>query len=74
MSYEKKSPEVNPYLVDKKEADKLSQLEITFYYSTVWDEFWSYVGKKSNQRWTWYAVERKTGLIIAFHNGPRTDE
>jgi insertion element IS1 protein InsB len=38
------------------------------------DEFWSYVGKKSNQRWTWYVIERKTGIILAYHNGKRTDK
>lgn len=70
----KKSPDVNPYLVDKVEAGQLSELEICFYYDTEWDEFWSYVAKKSNQRWTWYAVERKTGLILAFQNGRRTDD
>ncbi len=38
------------------------------------DELWSYVGSKQNQRWTWYAVERKSGMILAWHNGKRTDE
>jgi insertion element IS1 protein InsB len=37
------------------------------------DEFWSFVGAKSNQRWTWYAIERKSGCILAWHNGKRTD-
>lgn len=71
---QKKSPDVNPYLVDKVEAGQLAELEIAFYHDTEWDEFWSYVTKKSNQRWTWYAVERKTGLILAYQNGRRTDE
>ncbi|MGR0482222.1 MAG: IS1 family transposase [Candidatus Electronema sp. V4] len=38
------------------------------------DEFWSYVGNKKNQRWTWYALERNSGVVIAWHNGRRTDE
>ena len=38
------------------------------------DEFWSFVGNKNNQRWTWYAMERKSGIILAYHNGRRTDE
>jgi insertion element IS1 protein InsB len=37
------------------------------------DEFWSYVGDKSNQRWTWYALERVSGTILAHHNDKRTD-
>ena len=38
------------------------------------DEFWSFVQNKSNQRWTWYAIERKSGCILAWHNGRRTDK
>lgn len=38
------------------------------------DEFWSFVQKKSNQRWTWYAIERKSGRILAWHNGKRQDK
>lgn len=37
-------------------------------------EFWSYVGSKKNQRRTWYAIERNSGIIPAWHNGRRTDE
>ena len=65
---------MNPYLLDKVECGQLAMLDIVIYYNTEWDEFWSFVQKKANQRWTWYAVERKTGLIVAFHNGRRTDE
>ena len=52
----------------------MQHLDITLYYSCELDEFWSYVGNKSNQRWTWYAVERRTGVIVAYHLGKRTDE
>jgi insertion element IS1 protein InsB len=38
------------------------------------DEFWSFVEKKSNQRWTWYAIERESGSIPARHNGKRSDK
>ena len=38
------------------------------------DEFWSYVGAKSNQRWTWYAIDKQSGCILAWHNGKRQDE
>ena len=33
----------------------------------------SFVQKKSNQRWTWYAIERTSGCILAWHNGTRQD-
>ena len=38
------------------------------------DEFWSFVQEKSNQRWTWYAIERRSGCVLAWHNGKRTDK
>ena len=47
-------------------------MEVDIYYRTEWDEFWSYVGDKSNKRWTWYIVERKSGVIIAWQNGDRS--
>ena len=31
------------------------------------------MGKKSNQRWTWYAIEREEGILLAHQNGRRTD-
>ena len=38
------------------------------------DELWSYAGGKKNQRRTWHAVERKTGVMLAWRNGRRADE
>ena len=38
------------------------------------DEFWSFVGTKEPQRWMWYAFDRRTKQIIAYHLGRRTDE
>ena len=33
---------------------------------------WSYVGSKANKRWTWYIVERQSGVIVAWQNGDRS--
>lgn len=52
----------------------MARLEVDIYYSTEWDEYWSYVQNKSNQRWTWYIVERKSGVIVAWENGRRKDK
>jgi len=30
------------------------------------DEMWRYVGKKSNPRWLWHALDRKTGQVLAY--------
>jgi insertion element IS1 protein InsB len=49
-------------------------MEIEIQLASEADEFWSYVGDKSNQRWTWYAIDRSSGIILAYHNGKRTDE
>ena len=38
------------------------------------DEMWSYVGKKSNPRWLWHAIDRKTGQVLADVFGRRKDE
>lgn len=38
------------------------------------DEMWSFVGKQSNQRWLWHAIDHKTGKILAYVFGRRKDE
>ena len=38
------------------------------------DEMWSYVGKKSNPRWLWHAIDRKTGQVLAYVFVRRSDE
>jgi insertion element IS1 protein InsB len=52
---------------------KLKALQIEIYYTAEMDEFWSFVGNKRNQRWTWYAMDKHSGIILAWHNGGRTD-
>ena len=49
-------------------------LDIDIKFSGEMDEFWSFVQNKNKQRWTWYAMERKSGCILAWHNGKRTDK
>ncbi len=38
------------------------------------DEMWSYVGKKTNPRWLWHAIDRQTGQVLAYVFGIRKDE
>jgi insertion element IS1 protein InsB len=38
------------------------------------DEMWSYVNKKTNQRWLWHAIDRQTGQVLAYAFGQRKDE
>lgn len=56
-----------------KEYFQLNGLDIGIYYTAEMDEFWSFVESKANQRWTWYAMEHSSGIILAWHNGGRTD-
>ncbi len=37
------------------------------------DEMWSYVGKKSNPRWLWHAIDCSTGQVLAYVLGRRKD-
>ena len=38
------------------------------------DEMWSFVKKKTNQRWLWHAIDRLTGQVLAYTFGQRKDE
>ena len=35
---------------------------------------WSFVKKKTNQRWLWHAIDRLTGQVLAYTFGQRKDE
>ncbi len=35
---------------------------------------WSCVGSKARQHWLWYAYNTKTGGVLAYTFGPRTDQ
>lgn len=38
------------------------------------DEMWSYVGNKHNQRWRGHAIARRSGQVLVYAFGRRTDE
>ncbi|MDV2996928.1 MAG: hypothetical protein N4J56_006633 [Chroococcidiopsis sp. SAG 2025] len=38
------------------------------------DEMWSYVGRKSNPRWLWHAIDRRNGKVLAYVFGRRKDQ
>jgi insertion element IS1 protein InsB len=38
------------------------------------DELWSFVGKKANPQWLWLALDARSGQILAFHVGDRSQE
>jgi insertion element IS1 protein InsB len=38
------------------------------------EEMWSYVGKKTAQRWLWHAIDHHTGKVLAYVFGRRQDQ
>ena len=38
------------------------------------DKMWSYVSKKSNQRWLWHAIDHKTRIPLAYVFGGRKNK
>ncbi|MDR1120906.1 MAG: hypothetical protein LBM08_08305, partial [Dysgonamonadaceae bacterium] len=70
----KKTLKTNPYFLTGDEVNKMEVLEVDIHFEGEMDEFWSFVQNKSNQRWTRYAIERKSGCILARHNGKRQDK
>ena len=38
------------------------------------DEMWSFVDKKKEQRWLWYAIDHRSGAGLAYVFGRRKDE
>jgi IS1 family transposase len=65
---------MNPYFITESESQSVNNLEVELKFSAETDEFRSFVSNKKNQRWTWYAIERKSGCILAWHNGKRSDK
>ncbi len=61
-------------MYDKEEKRALQKLDIELYISAEADEMWSFVERKSQQRWLWYVLDRSTKRVLAFVFGARTDE
>ena len=38
------------------------------------DEMWSFVRKKTQQRWLWHAIDHRTGVVLAYVLGTHHDE
>jgi len=57
---------VRAEVVEEREGTGIEESEL--------DEMWSFVGKKSNPRWLWHAIDRRTGQVLAYTFGRRQDE
>ena len=60
--------------VDIVRAEATEKLEGTGVEESELDEMWSFVGKKSNPRWLWHAIDRRTGQVLAYAFGRRQDK
>jgi IS1 family transposase/transposase-like protein len=72
---DKLTDNINPKLLEKngKEGIEIDIVPINAI-DVELDEMWSFVEKKSNQRWLWLAIDHNTGETIAFVFGRRKDE
>jgi len=41
--------------------------------SSELDEMWAYVGKKTEPRWLWHAIDHQSGTVLAYVFGRRKD-
>ncbi|WP_250126646.1 IS1 family transposase [Chroococcidiopsis sp. CCMEE 29] len=60
--------------VDIVRAEVTEELEKPGIAESELDEMWSFVSKKSNPRWLWHAIDRRTGQVLAYAFGRRQDE
>jgi hypothetical protein len=65
--------QVNP-LVNKRAVSGDMEVRLEDFCEAEMDEQWSYVGKKSEPRWLWYAIDHATSTILAYVFGRRKDE
>lgn len=52
---------------------ELAQAQVSLYAIEA-DELWSFVGTKACQQWIWLAIERRSGLVVGFYIGDRSQE
>lgn len=62
-------PEQMEVVVERVETDEELGVE-----ESEFDKMCSYVGKKTNPRWLWYAIDRRTGQVLAYVLGARKYE
>jgi len=64
---------VNTSLISALDAENIEVQIKKVVEESEMDEMWSYVGKKSNQRWLWHAIDHASGKVLAYAFGDRTD-
>ena len=66
---------MNKLLLEQRQQENASiKVDIVKIEEIELDEMWSFVGKKSNQRWLWHAIDHNTHEVLAYHFGERKDK
>jgi len=55
-------------------AKSSDAVELVCYVNAEMDEMWSYVQKKSEPRWLWYAIDHNSSKVLAYVLGRRKDK
>ena len=55
-------------------AKSSDAIELVCYVDAEMDEMWSYVQKKSEPRWLWYAIDHNSSKVLAYVLGRRKDK
>lgn len=55
-------------------AKSSNEVELVCYVDAEIDEMWSYVRKKSEPRWLWYAIDHNSSKVLAYVLGRRKDK
>ena len=66
--------QINPIIHTLQTIEGGITVELQGFCEAELDEQWSYVGKKSEQRWLWYAIDHATKVVLAYVFGRRTDD
>ena len=66
--------QVNPRISELLNAGNGCDVRLEAAFEVELDEQWSYVSRKTNQRWLWYAVDHATNTVLAYVFGKRKDD
>ena len=66
-------PSTNTALLNTLNPDEVT-VDIERAGEAEMDEMWSFVGRKTNPRWLWHAIDHQTGTVLAYVFGRRKDE
>ena len=62
-------------MLSQRQLEQTSiQVDIVKVEEVELDEMLRFVGKKSNQRWLWHAIDHHTHEVLAYHFGKRKDK